>query len=171
MWRIKENLIIWDTAFALSFTSYNGFVVYVKKHHDTPIDPVREILIRLYMLEPEFPRLFVAPSITQFVDFLFNLDSKKAGREAMRPKCMSLLAPLLGRNRTAGYRWLRNSEHSDNPVQLEIRRLISKVFSMEPKYARQDFWRAALATAKARSQDVEQILATLKDCGVEVTGV
>lgn len=165
-WRISVNLIHWDTLFAFGFTSYQSFLAYIKKHQSEPMDEVREILMRLYMLEPSFPTMFVSPSITEFLDFVFNLGPDAT--EEDRKRCIALLAPVLGRNRGSGYRWLRNREGSDNPVTLPIRRLAAKVFSMDPKTSRRYFWLAALATAQARGLNTATMVTRLKSAGVRI---
>lgn len=164
MWRIKEHLINWDTLFALGFTSYAMLINHAKKHQDIPLDPVREILVRLYMISPEFPRLFISPPISDLLDYLFNLNDLATDDD--RKRCISLLAPILGRNRGSGYRWLRNKQNSENPVSLPIRRLSAKIFSMNTDTARSDFWKVALITARARSINCDSVVAQLQKRGV-----
>lgn len=167
MWRIQEHLINWDTLFAFGFTSYQAYQTYSAKHTELPIDSVREILLRLYMIEPEFPRLFSPPSINEFLDFVFNIDESDPAVEDDRKRCIALLAPILGRNRGSGYRWLRSKEHADNPVALPIRRLTAKVYSMDQATARLNFWKAALATAHARGLTTATVTERLKAGGVQ----
>lgn len=163
IWRNSESLIGHDALFALGFTSYQAFLGDIKKHQNESIESVREILIRLYMLEPEHARMFVPPSIQQLLDFLFNL--KPNASEEERKRCIALLAPILGRNRGSGYRWLRNE---GNSVSLPIRKLSAKVFSMNPEFAREYFWRAALITAKARNLNTEIVEERLAKNGVKL---
>lgn len=165
MWRISEKLSRWDTLFAFGFTSYQSFVDYIEEHQQKPLDEVSEILMRLYMLEPSFPTMFVPPSITDLLDFAFNLGEDAT--EDDRKRCISLLAPILGRNRGSGYRWLRKSQ-GDNPVSLPIRRMIAKVFSMDPKIRREYFWAAALATAWARGHSSSTVISKLESNGVHI---
>lgn len=159
-WRVREGLIRSDVLFALGFTSYQMLLNYIGRQPTAPIDPLREILIRLYLLEPEFPSMFVAPDILQFVDYVFNL--KEGEQEESRRRCIGMLAPLLGRNRGSGYRWLRSSMDNDkSAVRLSIRRLVAKVFSMNPKTAREDFWKVTFATASARGMNTKTVRACL----------
>lgn len=166
MWRIRENLINWDALFALGFTSYKAYLNHVEKHNDISLDVLREILIRLYMIEPTFPTPFVSPTIEQFIDFLFNI--KEGKNDKMRKSCAPLLAQILGRNRGSGYRWLRSMRHAENAGSLPIRRIFCKVFSMDQKTARENFWRAALATAHARNVRTDILEERLKLNGVEL---
>lgn len=165
-WSIGQSLIHWDTLFAFGFTSYQTFLSHIRKHRNEPLDEVREILMRLYIVEPEFPRLFVPPRIDTLVDFVFNLPANATEEEKKR--CVSQLAPVLGRDRGSGYRWLRNSQHAANTVSLPIRRLSAKVFSMNPAYAREAFWRAAFATAAARGNDLKTVENRLANYGVTI---
>jgi hypothetical protein len=164
MWQISENLINWDTLFAFGFTSYQMLLDHKKNHKDRPLDEVREILLRLYMVMPEFPKLFVPPAINEFSDYLFNID--ESGTLEERKRCISMLAPILGKNRGSGYRWNRNKEHSDNPVSLPIRRLSAKVFSLPEDGRRTCFWLAAFATAHARGIDTSAVKERLNSNGV-----
>jgi hypothetical protein len=169
MWQISENLINWDTLFAFGFTSYQMLVDHKKKYKDRPLDVVREILMRLYMVDRQFPWLFVPPPINELSNYLFKLDEDDPVED--RKRCISLLALILGKNRGSGYRWNRNREHSGNPVSLPIHRLSAKVFSMEEEYgrfAREYFWRAALATARARGINVAAVKARLQISGVRI---
>ena len=166
MWRIREQLINWDTLFALGFTSYKMLLNHTEKHQSTPLDPIREILLRLYMIAPEFPRMFVAPPILSLVDYLFNLGDNAS--EEDRKRCIALFAPILGRDRGAGYRWMSDAQSSGNPVSLSIRRLIAKIFSMDPETARAHFWKVALISAHARNVDTSIIEGQLVERGVEL---
>lgn len=174
MWVMDMKLINWDALFAFGFTSYQAYQNYLKTNYRQPVDMVRDILLRLYMVEPEFPRLLSAPPVDDLLVFLFNLDPipidpsdpTKKLVPAEYTRLMGLLAPILGRNRGSGYRWMRTNNGTENPVALEINRLSSKVFSMNPKYARKVFWRAALAACRGRELMTEDILEALKRHGV-----
>lgn len=170
MWGIREQMINWDICFSLGFTSYAMLIKHTEKHKDQHLDHIREILLRLYFLSPEFPRLFVAPSIIKLVDFLFNLG--EAPTEAEQKRCIALMAPILGRDRGSGYRWIRDEQSSGNPVSLSIRRLTTKVFSMvldmDPAAVRTYFWKIALTTAHARGVDTSIIEDLLAERGVKV---
>lgn len=166
MWRIREQLINWDTLFALGFTSYKMLVNSKEKHKEEPLDPIREILLRLYLISPEFPHLFVAPPILSLVDYLFNLGDNASDED--RKRCIAQLAPVLGRDRGAGYRWMSDAQSSGNPVSLAIRRMIAKVFSMDPATARGHFWKVTLITAHARNVDTTIIEGLLEERGVEL---
>lgn len=163
-WRTKEGLNNWDVLFALGFTSYQSFLEYLSKREEEPIDEVREILIRLYMVEPSFPFHFHPPSIRDLLDFAFNLGENPA--ESDRKRCVAILAEMLGRNRGSGYRWIRNNVHTKDAVALNIRRMQSKVFSMNPATARECFWRAVIATARARGTPTHVLETRLQKNGV-----
>lgn len=168
-WQMRENLTNWDATFALGFTSYQALLTFLKSNQTSPVDESRELLVRLYMLEPTFPAHFRPPNMQDLVDFLFGLqihDSIYAAER--RKKCASLLAKLLGKNRGSGYRWLRAVENAENSVATPTRRLSAKVFSMNPETARADFWRAAQAMAMGRGLDMDEILTFLRENGVRI---
>ncbi|MFC5511116.1 hypothetical protein ACFPOU_08245 [Massilia jejuensis] len=168
-WQMRENLTNWDATFALGFTSYQALLTFLKSNQTSPVDESRELLVRLYMLEPTFPAHFRPPNMQDLVDFLFGLqihDSTYAAER--RKKCASLLAKLLGKNRGSGYRWLRAAENAENSVATPTRRLSAKVFSMNPETARADFWRAAQAMAMGRGFDMDEILTFLRENGVKI---
>lgn len=168
-WQINEKLTNWDATFALGFTSYQSLIKFTEENYQTPVDEVREMLIRMYLLEPTFPIHFRAPNMQQLVDFLFNVDTENsaAGAEA-RKRCASLLAEVLGRNRGSGYRWLRDAENSENSVAKPILRLSSKVMSMDPMTSRSNFWKAIRGMATARSFSMDKIDQVLEANGVEI---
>jgi hypothetical protein len=168
-WQMNEGLTNWDALFALGFTSYQALLAFLKDSVDTPVDEVRELLVRLYLVEPTYPMHFQTPNMQDLVDFLFNLSTNDStlGAES-RKKSASLLAQLLGRNRGSGYRWLRAAEHAENSVAMPIRRLSSKVFSMDPKMARTYFWRAARSMAAARGFSMDAIDEMLRSNGVKI---
>lgn len=165
-WKASEDLLHSEVLFALGFTSYQMLINYIRKYHNTPIEPTHEILLRLYLLEPEFPRMFTKPPITELLDFVFNLG--KGHTDDDRKRCIALLAPLLGRNRGSGYRWIRNKTSSENPVSLDIAKLSAKVFSMNPAHARDYFWRATFAAASARGMNTETVRGLLAENGVKI---
>lgn len=168
-WQMRENLTNWDAAFALGFTSYQALLTFLKKNQEGPVDQARDLLVRLYMIEPSFPTHFRSPNMQDLVDFIFGLtgfDSTYAAER--RKKCASLLAKLLGKNRGSGYRWLRSAENSEQSIGTPTRRLSSKVFSMNPQTARTDFWRAAQAMAMSRGFDMDEILTFLRENGVQI---
>jgi hypothetical protein len=168
-WQMRENLTNWDATFALGFTSYQALLTFLKSNQESPVDESRELLVRLYMLEPTFPAHFRPPNMQDLVDFLFGLqihDSTYAAER--RKKCASLLAKLLGKNRGSGYRWLRSAENAENSVATPTRRLSAKVFSMNPETARADFWRAAQAMAMGRGFDMDEISTFLRENGVQI---
>lgn len=168
-WQMRENLTNWDATFALGFTSYQALLTFLKSNQTSPVDESRELLVRLYMLEPTFPAHFRPPNMQDLVDFLFGLqihDSTYAAER--RKKCASLLAKLLGKNRGSGYRWLRAAENAENSVATPTRRLSAKVFSMNPETARADFWQAAQAMAMGRGFDMDEILTFLRENGVKI---
>ena len=168
-WQMRENLTNWDATFALGFTSYQALLTFLKSNQESPVDESRELLVRLYMLEPTFPAHFRPPNMQDLVDFLFGLqihDSTYAAER--RKKCASLLAKLLGKNRGSGYRWLRSAENAENSVATPTRRLSAKVFSMNPETARADFWRAAQAMAMGRGFDMDEISTFLRENGVKI---
>ena len=168
-WQMRENLTNWDATFALGFTSYQALLTFLKSNQESPVDESRELLVRLYMLEPTFPVHFRPPNMQDLVDFLFGLqihDSTYAAER--RKKCASLLAKLLGKNRGSGYRWLRSAENAENSVATPTRRLSAKVFSMNPETARADFWRAAQAMAMGRGFDMDEISTFLRENGVQI---
>lgn len=168
-WQMRENLTNWDAAFALGFTSYQALLTFLKSHQLSPVDESRELLIRLYMLEPSFPTHFRPPNMQDLVDFLFGLEIHEAAYAAeRRKKCASLLAKLLGKNRGSGYRWLRAAENAENSVATPTRRLSAKVFSMNSATSRADFWRAARAMAMGRGFDMDEILTFLRENGVAI---
>ena len=168
-WQMTEKLTNWDALFALGFTSYQALLKFLKDNVEQPVDPVRELLVRLYKIEPSYPIHFQTPSMQDMVDYLFNLraDSSTMGQDD-RKRCAAMLAQLLGRNRGSGYRWLRTSEYAENSVSLPIRRLCSKLFSMDPATARTYFWRAAFGMAHARGLDVDPIHNVLHSNGVRI---
>lgn len=168
-WQMKEHLTNWDASFALGFTSYQALLTFLKENQQSPVDESREMLVRLYMLEPTFPAPFRPANMQDLVDFLFGLtvfDSTYAADR--RKKCASLLAILLGKNRGSGYRWLRAAENSEQSVGTPTRRLSAKVFSMNPETARADFWRAAHAMAMGRGHDMDEIFTFLRENGVKI---
>lgn len=168
-WQMREHLTNWDASFALGFTSYQALLTFLKEHQQSPVDESRDMLVRLYMLEPSFPSHFRPPDMQNLVDFLFGLtvfDSAYAAER--RKKCASLLAKLLGKNRGSGYRWLRAAENSEQSVATPVRRLSAKVFSMNPDTARSNFWRAAQAMAMGRGFDMDEILTFLRENGVKI---
>jgi len=168
-WQMRENLTNWDASFALGFTSYQALLTFLKTNQLSPVDESRELLIRLYLLEPSFPAHFRPPNMQDLVDFLFGLQIHDAAYAAeRRKKCASLLAKLLGKNRGSGYRWLRAAENAENSVATPTRRLSAKVFSMNPATARADFWRAAQAMAMGRGFDMDEILTFLRENGVKI---
>jgi len=168
-WQMRENLTNWDASFALGFTSYQALLTFLKSNQLSPVDESRELLIRLYMLEPSFPAYFRPPNMQDLVDFLFGLQVHDAAYAAeRRKKCASLLAKLLGKNRGSGYRWLRAAENAENSVATPTRRLSAKVFSMNSATARADFWRAAKAMAIGRGFDMDEILTFLRENGVKI---
>lgn len=168
-WQMRENLTNWDASFALGFTSYQALLTFLKSNQLSPVDESRELLIRLYMLEPSFPAHFRPPNMQDLVDFLFGLQIHDAAYAAeRRKKCASLLAKLLGKNRGSGYRWLRAAENAESSVATPTRRLSAKVFSMNPETARSDFWRAAQAMALGRGFDMGEILTFLRENGVKI---
>lgn len=168
-WQMRENLTNWDASFALGFTSYQALLTFLKSNQSSPVDESRELLIRLYMLEPSFPAYFRPPNMQDLVDFLFGLQVHDAAYAAeRRKKCASLLAKLLGKNRGSGYRWLRAAENAENSVATPTRRLSAKVFSMNTATARADFWRAAKAMAIGRGFDMDEILTFLRENGVKI---
>lgn len=168
-WQMRENLTNWDASFALGFTSYQALLSFLKTNQLSPVDESRELLIRLYMLEPTFPAHFRPPNMQDLVDFLFGLQVYDAAYAAeRRKKCASLLAKLLGKNRGSGYRWLRAAENAESSVATPTRRLSAKVFSMNPETARTDFWRAAISMAMGRGFDMDEILTFLRENGVKV---
>lgn len=168
-WQMSEKLTNWDAMFALGFTSYQALQKFLREKNDQPVDEVRELLVRLYKIDPTYPIHFQAPSMPLLVDYLFNLTSTNSALgEENRKKCGSLLSKLLGRNRGSGYRWLRSSEVAENSVALPVRRMISKVFSMNEQTARPLFWRAAFAMADARGIDVNPIRELLRVNGVAI---
>lgn len=169
-WQMREGITQhWDIMFALAFTSYRMFLKYMDAHHREPIDQVREMLVRLYLIEPSHTWHFVPPDIVTMIDFLFNIDDgdTEAGAEG-RKKCGALFATLLGKARGSGYRWLRKTSDEDNSVGLPLRKLSSKLFSMDPEHARSNFWRAAFAMGHARGFNMEPIMDVLKANGVKV---
>ncbi|MFJ1470046.1 hypothetical protein [Massilia orientalis] len=166
-WQMREHLTNWDASFALGFTSYQALLTFLRENQVSPVDESRDLLVRLYMLEPSFPSQFRPPNMQDLVDFLFGLSVFEASYAAeRRKKCASLLAKLLGKNRGSGYRWLRAAENSEQAVATPTRRLSAKVFSMNPETARADFWRAAQAMALGRQFNMEEILESLRDNGV-----
>ena len=168
-WQMRENLTNWDATFALGFTSYQALLTFLKSNQTSPVDESRELLVRLYMLEPTFPAHFRPPNMQDLVDFLFGLQTHDSTYAAeRRKKCASLLAKLLGKNRGSGYRWLRAAENAENSVATPTRRLSAKVFSMNPETARADFWRAAQAMAMGRGFDMDEILTFLRENGVKI---
>ncbi len=149
--RIRHQLSEWDFLFLMGFTNYRSLKDYKQVHRVLPLDMPREILLRLYMLEPSFPRFLKAPTILDMLDMLFNIGEGTSDSE--RQACAPMLSITLGRARISGYRWFKTaSEGEGSPVQLPIQRLISKLFSMDPRTARKRFWRAALATIESRSK-------------------
>jgi hypothetical protein len=168
-WQMRENLTNWDAAFALGFTSYQALLTFLKDFQQKPVDESRDLLVRLYMLEPSFPSLFRPPNMQELVDFLFGLSVFEPEYAAeRRKKCASLLAKLLGKNRGSGYRWLRAAENSEQSVGTPTRRLSAKIFSMDPETARSHFWRAAQAMAMGRGFDMDEILTFLRENGVKI---
>lgn len=168
-WQMRENLTNWDAAFALGFTSYQALLTFLNQNQQSPVDESRELLIRLYMLEPSFPIHFRPPNMQELVDFLFGLEIHEAAYAAeRRKKCASLLAKLLGKNRGSGYRWLRAAENAENSVATPTRRLSAKVFSMKTETARSDFWRAAQGMAMGRGFDMDEIWTFLRENGVKI---
>ncbi len=167
-WQMREHLTNWDAAFALGFTSYQVLLKFINASNDSPVDEVREMLIRLYMLEPTYPVHFKAPDMLETIDFLFDIPSDTEEGVLRRPKCASILAVLLGRNRGSGYRWLRAASASENSVALPIRRLSNKLFSMDPDNARSNFWRATRAMAGARGHDMDPVDEMLSENGVKI---
>ncbi|MDK6076166.1 hypothetical protein [Massilia varians] len=168
-WQMKEHLTNWDAAFALGFTSYQALLTFLKDYQQGPVDESRDMLVRLYLLEPSFPTHFRPPDMQSLVDFLFGLTVFEPEYAAeRRKKCASLLAKLLGKNRGSGYRWLRAAENSEQAVATPVRRLSSKVFSMDPATSRATFWKAANAMAIGRGFDMSEILQFLKEHGVAV---
>lgn len=168
-WQMRENLTNWDATFALGFTSYQALLTFLKSNQTSPVDESRELLVRLYMLEPTFPVHFRPPNMQDLVDFLFGLQIHDPDYAAeRRKKCASLLAKLLGKNRGSGYRWLRAAENAENSVATPTRRLSAKVFSMNPETARADFWRAAQAMAMGRDFDMDEISTFLRENGVKI---
>lgn len=168
-WQMRENLNNWDATFALGFTSYQALLTFLKSNQASPVDESRELLIRLYMLEPSFPKHFRPPNMQDLVDFLFGLETHDAVYAAeRRKKCASLLAKLLGKNRGSGYRWLRAAENAESSVATPTRRLSAKVFSMNPDTARANFWRAAQAMAMGRGFDMDEIFCFLRENGVGI---
>lgn len=168
-WQMRENLTNWDATFALGFTSYQALLTFLKSNQTSPVDESRELLVRLYMLEPTFPAHFRPPNMQDLVDFLFGLQNHDSTYAAeRRKKCASLLAKLLGKNRGSGYRWLRAAENAENSVATPTRRLSAKVFSMNAETARADFWRAAQAMAIGRGFDMDEILTFLRENGVKI---
>lgn len=168
-WQMRENLTNWDATFALGFTSYQALLTFLKSNQTSPVDESRELLVRLYMLEPTFPVHFRPPNMQDLVDFLFGLQIHEPDYAAeRRKKCASLLAKLLGKNRGSGYRWLRAAENAENSVATPTRRLSAKVFSMNPETARADFWRAAQAMAMGRDFDMDEISTFLRENGVKI---
>jgi hypothetical protein len=167
-WHMKEGITNWDMMFALAFTSYRVLVKYMKDHDSTPIDQVREMLIRLYMLEPSHTWHFVPPNVVTMIDFLFNITDgdTDAGAER-RKRCAALFAQLMGKARGSGYRWLRRTAEEDNSVGLPLKKLASKLFSLSPDGARDNFWRAAFAMGHARGFNMEPISEVLKANGVK----
>ena len=102
-WQMRENLNNWDATFALGFTSYQALLTFLKSNQASPVDESRELLIRLYMLEPSFPAHFRPPNMQDLVDFLFGLETHDAVYAAeRRKKCASLLAKLLGKESRVG---------------------------------------------------------------------
>ncbi len=168
-WQMKEGMMHWDIMFALAFTSYRMFLKYMNVHNSEPIDQVREMLIRLYLIEPSHTWHFVPPDIITMIDFLFNIHDgdTDAGAER-RKKCGALFATLMGKARGSGYRWLRRTGEEDNSVGLPLRKLSSKLFSMNPEHARDNFWRASFAMGHARGFNLEPIMDVLKANGVKV---
>lgn len=166
MWTINEQLIKWDTLFALGFTSYKSYVDYGKQHVNG-LDGIREVLIRLYMVEKKLSHHFVAPSVGRLIEFVFALDPQAAETVALRKKCAAYLAVLFGRDRASGYRWIRGDNQSLNLVSMELRKLCGKVFSMDPEHARSYFWYAMMATAKARGTKTETVEALLRERGIK----
>jgi hypothetical protein len=154
-----------DTIFAFGFTSYRKFVEYVQDHHDEPLDEIREILMRLYYLEPEFPRVFLAPSIQEMINFLFQFrTTSPTVLLEERKRAGALLAELLGKARSTGYRWHRAQAA---PQISEVgRKMSAKLFSLYQETAREVFWRAAFAMAEARSKNTDDIKAMLRSNGV-----
>ena len=168
-WQMRENLTNWDASFALGFTSYQALLTFLKSNQESPVDESRELLVRLYMLEPSFPAHFRPPNMQDLVDFLFGLEIHEPEYAAeRRKKCASLLAKLLGKNRGSGYRWLRAAENAENSVATPTRRLSAKVFSMNPDTSRADFWRAAHAMASGRGFDMDEISTFLRENGVKI---
>lgn len=168
MWQINEKLSKWDGAFAIGFTSYQAMLRWTTKMHDSPIDPVREMLIRLYKIQPTFPIHLTPPSMQLMVDYLFDLRQDSAHGPEARKRCASLLAVLLGKNRGSGYRWARAAASAGKSAQVPVLRLCSKLFSMQEKTARTDFWRAAFAMADARGENVDAIREILDANGVVI---
>lgn len=166
MWQMNCKLPRYDGAFALGFTSYRAMMAWQNRQAQSPIDPVRDLLIRLYMVEPSFPIHFQPPPMQRLIDFLFNLNSSNVQTvEEARKRCASLLAVLLGKNRSSGYRWARASMSAQS-AQAPVLKLCSKVFSMDPKVARRVFWNAASAMAEARGMSMEAIREVLIANGV-----
>jgi len=168
-WQMKEGITQWDTMFALAFTSYRVLIQYMKEHGDTPIDEVREMLIRLYMVAPSHTWHFVPPDIVTMIDFLFNITDGDTEQGAERRKrCAALFAQMLGKARGTGYRWLRRTAEEDNQVGMQLKKLSSKLFSLSPDTARTTFWRAAFAMGHGRGFNMDKIADVLKENGVEL---
>lgn len=168
MWQLNEKLSKWDGAFAIGFTSYQAMLKWATLMHDSPIDPVREMLIRLYKVEPTFPVHFETPNMQLMIDYLFDLrDDAVYGPDA-RKRCASLLAVLLGKNRGSGYRWARAAAMAEKSAQVPVLKLCSKLFSMREETARSNFWKAAFATADARGESTDAIREVLNANGVEI---
>lgn len=165
LWTIDVRLIKWDVLYALGFTSYKTFENYVNKHSNG-IDEIREILVRLYKVEPSLPVFFVAPGVGKLIDFVFNIDELHPAAAENRKTFSSYLSVLLGRNRATGYRWAKGVDRAENLVPLEVVRLCGKLFSMDPRAARSYFWRATLATARARQIDTSSIEQVLEQRGI-----
>lgn len=153
IWQMNEKLSKWDGAFAIGFTSYQAMLRWTKEMTEQPIDPVRELLIRLYKIEATFPVHLVPPSLELMVEYLFGLTATSAVGLDSNKKCASLLAVLLGKNRGSGYRWARAAATAGKSAQVPVLRLCSKLFSMREETARSNFWKAAFAMAGARVGD------------------
>lgn len=153
IWQMNEKLSKWDGAFAIGFTSYQAMLKWTTEMSEQPIDPVRELLIRLYKIEPTFPVHMVPPSLELMVEYLFGLTAGSAIGLDSNKKCASLLAVLLGKNRGSGYRWARAAATAGKSAQVPVLRLCSKLFSMREETARSNFWKAAFAMAGARARE------------------
>jgi hypothetical protein len=151
-WIIREELMRGDAMYALGFSSYAQLEQHQEELRESPLDKPRELLIRLYYLEPRLPYLFVPPDFEEVLDYLFNLHPSRY-LEKERSRCATLFARLLDKDRGAAYRWLRPGHGKGRSMTLPVQRLFSKLFSMDRETARSIFWKVAMIVLEARGDD------------------